>query len=72
MFDAKIPRGLFHGEETHVRDAQTYGAKSVLIRKYALSAKDFANRRSGLPHMVDEAEKAWKRTKSKVSAKVEP
>jgi hypothetical protein len=46
VYAATIPRGLFYGEETHLRDAQTYRGKSMAIWKHALCAKDFAKRRT--------------------------
>ena len=46
-------------------------ASAIVIREHAPRAKDFTNRRYRHRGMVDEAQKARNRTKSRVRAKVE-
>ena len=69
--DARVLPDLLHGEETRVWGDQAYKGQGEVIRKYAPNAKDFTNRRYRYRGVVDEAEKARNRTKSKVRAKVE-
>jgi transposase, IS5 family len=71
VHDAMMPPDLLHGEETRVWGDQAYKGRGEVIRKYAPNAKDFTNRRYRHRGVVDEAEKARNRTKSKVRAKVE-
>lgn len=71
VHDATILPDLLHGEETRVWGDQAYKGQTAVIRKHAPGAKDFTNRRYRSRGVVDEAEKARNRTKSKVRAKVE-
>lgn len=71
VHDATILPDLLHGEETRVWGDQAYRGQTAMIRKLAPRAKDFTNRRYRSRGVVDEAEKARNRTKSKVRAKVE-
>ena len=71
VHDATILPDLLHGEETRVWGDQAYKGQTTAIREHAPNAKDFTNRRYRLRGVVDEAEKARNRTKSKVRAKVE-
>jgi IS5 family transposase len=71
VHDATILPDLLHGEETRVWGDQAYRGQTAVIRKHAVNAKDFTNRRYRSRGLIDEAEKARNRTKSKVRAKVE-
>ena len=50
---------------------QAYRGQRAVIREHAPNARDFINRRYRHRGVVNEAEKARNRTKSKVRAKVE-
>jgi len=69
--DSEILPDLLHGEETRVWGDQAYRGQTDAIRKHAPKARDFTNRRCRHCGVVDEAERAKNRTKSKVRAKVE-
>jgi len=69
--DGTILPDLLHGEETRVWGDQAYRGQRDVIRAAAPAAKDFTNRRCKHHGVVDEAEKAKNRTKSRVRAKVE-
>jgi transposase, IS5 family len=71
VHDATILPDLLHGEETRVWGDQAYKGQTAVIREHAPNARDFTNRRCKFRGVVDEAEKARNRTKSKVRAKVE-
>jgi len=71
VHDATVLPDLLHGEETRVWGDQAYRGKRSVIRERAPRARDFTNRRFKDRGVVDEAEKARNRTKSKVRAKVE-
>ena len=62
---------LLHGNETRVWGDQAYRGQRAVIRQHAPRARDFVNRRYRHRGVVDEAERAKNRTKSKVRAKVE-
>ena len=62
---------LLHGKETRVWGDQAYRGQRAVIRQHAPKARDFVNRRYRHRGVVDEAERAKNRTKSKVRAKVE-
>jgi len=62
---------LLHGDETRVWGDQAYRGQRAVIRDHAPNAKDFTNRRYRHRGVVDEAEKARNRTKSRVRARVE-
>lgn len=69
--DCHLLRDLLHGEETRVWGDQAYrGQRSVIVER-APRARDFTNRRYRQNGVVDEAERAKNRTKSKVRARVE-
>jgi len=69
--DCTILPDLLHGEETRVWGDQAYRGQGEAIREAAPNARDFTNRRCKHRGVVDEAEKAKNRTKSRVRAKVE-
>ena len=71
VHDASVLGDLLHGEERRVWGDQAYRGQRHVIREHAPSAEDFTNRRYRHRGVVDEAEKARNRTKSKVRAKVE-
>lgn len=71
VHDAQVLGDLLHGEETRVWGDQAYRGQSEVIREHAPAAQDFTNRRYRHGGVVDEAERARNRTKSKVRAKVE-
>jgi len=69
--DCHLLPDLLHGEETRVWGDQAYrGQRSVIVER-APRARDFTNRRYRQNGVVDEAERAKNRTKSKVRARVE-
>lgn len=69
--DSAVLADLLHGEETRVWGDQAYRGQSEVIRAHAPNAADFTNRRYRHRGVVDEAERAKNRTKSRVRAKVE-
>jgi IS5 family transposase len=69
--DCTILPDLLHGNETRVWGDQAYRGQREAIRQVAPAAQDFTNRRCKHRGVVDEAEKAKNRTKSRVRAKVE-
>lgn len=69
--DSEVLPDLLHGEETRVWGDQAYRGQTEVIRTHAPNAKDFTNRRYRHRGIVNEAERAKNRTKSKVRAKVE-
>jgi IS5 family transposase len=71
VHDGAVLEHLLHGDETRVWGDQAYRGKTAVIRACAPGAKDFTNRRCRNKGVVDEAEKARNRTRSKVRAKVE-
>lgn len=71
VHDATVLPDLLHGEETRVWGDQAYRGQGEVIRDHAPNAKDCTNRRCRHRGVVDEAEKARNRSKSKVRAKVE-
>ena len=64
-------RDLLHGDETRVWGDQAYRGQREVIRDHAPNAADFTNRRYWHRGVVDAAEQARNRTRSKVRAKVE-
>ena len=71
VHDATVLPDLLHGDETRVWGDQAYKGQTAVIREHAPNARDFTNRRCKYRGVVNEAEKARNRTKSKVRAKVE-
>ena len=71
VHDSAVPGHLLHGEETRVWGDQAYRGQREHDREHAPRAKDFTNPRYRHRGMVDEAQKAPNRTKSRVRAKVE-
>ncbi len=69
--DCEILPDLLHGEERRVWGDQAYRGQTGVIKAHAPNAKDFTNRRYRHRGVVDAAERAKNRTKSKVRAKVE-
>ena len=74
--DATVLPDLLHGDDrTHASDRvwgdQAYRGQREVIREAAPNALDFTNRRYRHRGVVNEAEKARNRSKSKVRAKVE-
>ena len=70
--DSRVPPQLLHGRETRVWGDQAYRGQRAVIRQHAPRARDFSNRRYRQRGMVDLAERAKNRTKSKVRAKSLP
>lgn len=71
VHDSQVLGDLLHGEETRVWGDQAYCGQSEIIKQHAPSAQDFTNRRHRHRGVIDEAERARNRVKSKVRAKVE-
>lgn len=71
VHDATVLPDLLHGDETRVWGDQAYKGQTAVIREHAPNARDFTNRRCKYRGVVDRAEKARNRTKSRVRAKVE-
>jgi IS5 family transposase len=71
VHDATMLPDLLHGQETRVWGDQAYQGQTAVIHEHAPSALDFTSRRCKRRGVVDKAEKARNRTKSKVRAKVE-
>lgn len=69
--DSQVLGDLLHGEETRVWGDQAYRGQREVIRERAPNARDFTHRRYRQNGVVNEAERAKNRTKSKVRAKVE-
>lgn len=69
--DSRVLPDLLHGDETRVWGDQAYRGQTAVIRTHAPKARDFTHRRYRHRGVVDEAERAKNRTKSKVRAKVE-
>ena len=69
--DSAVLPELLHGRETRVWGDQAYRGQRAVIRRHAPRAQDFINRRYRHRGIVDEAERAKNRSKSKVRAKVE-
>ena len=70
--DSRVPPQLLHGRETRVWGDQAYRGQRAVIRQHAPRARDFSNCRYRQRGMVDLAERAKNRTKSKVRAKSLP
>ena len=71
VHDGEIIGDLLHGDERRVWGDQAYRGKRDAIREHAPGAQDFTNKRYRMNGVVDEAERAKNRTKSKVRARVE-
>ena len=69
--DSTVLPELLHGNETRVWGDQAYRGQRKAIRGKAPRARDFVNHRYRHRGIVNEAERAKNRTKSKVRAKVE-
>jgi len=69
--DSTVLGDLLHGDETRVWGDQAYRGQTDVIREHAPHAQDFTNRRYRCNGVVDEAERAKNRTKSKVRSRVE-
>ena len=69
--DSRVLPQLLHARETRVWGDQAYRGQHAVIRQHAPRARDFSNRRYRQRGMVDLAERAKNRTKSKVRARVE-
>ena len=69
--DSQVLGDLLHGDETRVWGDQAYRGQGDVIREHAPHAQNFTNKRYRHGGVVDEAERAKNRTKSKVRAKVE-
>src|SRR5437764_2734233 len=63
--DSTVLPDLLHGNETRVWGDQAYRGQRAVIRRQAPRARDFVNRRHRHPRVVDAAERANNRTKSK-------
>ncbi len=71
VHDGEVIGDLLHGRERRVWGDRAYQGKTKVIREHAPAARDFTNRRCRRNGVVDEAERARNRTKSKVRAKGE-
>jgi IS5 family transposase len=69
--DSTVLPELLHGQETCMWGDQAYRGQRAVIREHAPKARDFTNRRYRHRGVVDEAERAKNRTKSKVRARIE-
>jgi IS5 family transposase len=69
--DCTMLPDLLHGEETRVWGDQAYRGQGEVIAQCAPNALDFTNQRYRHNGVVDEAERARNRTKSRVRSKVE-
>jgi transposase, IS5 family len=69
--DGTVLPDLLHGNETRVWGDQAYRGQHEVIRAHAPKARDLTNRRYRHGGVVNEAEKARNRIKSKVRARVE-
>ncbi len=69
--DSTILPDLLHGEETRVWGDQAYRGQGRVIKAHAPKALDFTNKRYRQSGVVDVAERAKNRTKSKVRSRVE-
>ena len=69
--DSQVLGDLLHGDETRVWGDQAYRGQGDVIREHAPHAQNFTNKRYRHGGVVDEAERAKNRTKSKVRARVE-
>jgi len=69
--DSTVLPELLHGNETVCWGDQAYRSQRAVVRQHAPKAQDFINRRYRHRGVVDEAERAKNRTKSKVRARVE-
>src|SRR5215813_8790092 len=69
--DSTVLPVLLQGNEPRVGGDQAYRGQRTVIREHAPRARDFINRRYRHCGVVDEAERAKNRTKSKVRARVE-
>jgi IS5 family transposase len=69
--DSQVVDQLLHGNESRVYGDQAYRGQGEKIRGRAPRAKDFINRRCKWKGIVDEAEAAKNRTKSRIRARVE-
>ena len=70
--DSRVLPQLLHARETRVWGDQAYRGQHAVIRQHAPRARDFSNRRYRQRGMVDLAERAKNRTKSKVRARACP
>jgi transposase, IS5 family len=71
VHDATVLPELLHGDETRVWGDQAYQGQTAVIGQHAQGAEDLTNRRCKPRGVVDEAEKARNRIKSKVRSRVE-
>jgi IS5 family transposase len=71
VHDSEVLGDLLHGNETRVWGDQAYRGQSEVIKEHAPDAQDFTNKRYRHCGIVDEAERAKNRSKSKVRARVE-
>ncbi len=71
VHDSHCLPDLLHGEETKVWGDSAYQGQGEVIAACAPGAQDMTNRRYRRKGVVDEAERARNKTKSKIRAKVE-
>lgn len=71
VHDSEVLGDLLHGRERRVWGDQAYRGQSEVIKEHAPDAQDFTNKRYRHCGIVDQAERAKNRTKSKVRARVE-
>jgi IS5 family transposase len=70
VHDSAVLGDLLHGEERDVWGDQAYQGQSEGIKEKALKARDSTNRRYRKRGVVNEAERARNRKKSKVRSRV--
>ena len=71
VHDSQCLPDLLHGEETQVWGDSAYQGQGEVISASAPEAQDMTNRRVRRKGVIDEAERARNKTKSRVRAKVE-
>jgi IS5 family transposase len=71
VHDSAVLGDLLHGEERDVWGDQAYQGQSEVIKEQAPKARDLTNRRYRNRGVVNEAERARNRKKSKVRSRVE-
>ena len=69
--DSEELADLLHGDETRVRGNQAYRSQTDVIKTQTPKAQDFTNQGYRHRGVLDEAECAKNRTKSRVRARVE-
>ena len=71
VHDSQVLGDLLHGEETTVWGDSAYTGQGETIRRHALQARDFTQRKAHRHRPLSDEERARNRNKSRVRAKVE-